>query len=77
MFLRSQALLFEPKVSPKWDPNHIFDAEAFRKPLGGFLERSWRLVELRRQSWNHSWSALEVCWDPVAKTPGSRIPMEP
>ena len=50
--------LFWAKMGPTLDPNRIFDAEAFRKPLGGLLERSWRLLEPKKQSWNRSWSAL-------------------
>ena len=33
-----------------WAPNRIFDAEAFRKPLGGLFDRSWRLLELKKTS---------------------------
>ena len=45
-------------MGPKWDPNRIFDAEAFRKPLGGLLERSWKLLEPKKVSVEASWSAL-------------------
>ena len=40
----------ESKMGPKLDPNRIFDAEALRKPLGGLLERSWRLLEPKKVS---------------------------
>ena len=30
------------------DPNRIFDAEPLGKPLGGLLERSWRLLEPKK-----------------------------
>ena len=45
-------------MGPKLDPNRIFDAEAFRKPLGGLLERSWRLLELTKVTLEASWSRL-------------------
>ena len=45
-------------MGPKLDPNRIFDAEALRKPLGGLLERSWRLLEPKKVSLEASWSAL-------------------
>ena len=45
-------------MGPKWDPNRIFDAEALRKPLGGLLERSWRLLEPKKVSLEASWSGL-------------------
>ena len=50
-------------MGPKWCPNRIFDAEALRKPLGGILERSWRLLEPKKQSWNRSWPLLEASQD--------------
>ena len=50
-------------MGSKWDPNRIFDAEALRKPLGGLLERSWRLLEPKKQSWNRSWPLLEASRD--------------
>ena len=53
----------EPKVGPKWDPNRIFDAEALGKRLEGLLERSWRLLEPKKQSWNRSWPLLEASQD--------------
>ena len=54
-------------MGPKWCPNRIFDAEALRKPLGGLLERSWRLLEPKKQRWNRSWAALGPCYN--AQTP--------
>ena len=48
---------------PKWGPNRIFDTEAFRKPLGSLLERSWKLLEPEKQSWNRSWPLLEASQD--------------
>ena len=53
-------------MGPKLDPNRIFDAEALRKPLGGLLDRSWRLLEPKKQSWNRSWSALGVVLVPCS-----------
>ena len=50
-------------MGPKSDPNRIFDAEALRKALGGLLERSWRLLEPKKQSWNRSWPLLEAYED--------------
>ena len=35
-------------MGPESDPNRIFDAEPFGKPLGGLLERSWRLLEPKK-----------------------------
>ena len=61
--MKSQAHFFEPKVGPKWDPNRIFDADALRKRLGSLLERSWRLLEPKKQSWNRSWPLLEASQD--------------
>ena len=60
-------------MGPKLDPNRIFDAEGLRKPLGGLLDPSWRLLEPKKQSWNRSWSALEASWHPVA-TPRIEVP---
>ena len=37
-------------MGPKWGPNRIFDAEAFRKPLEGPLERSWKLPEPKKSN---------------------------
>ena len=42
-------------MDPKLGPNRIFDAEALRKPLGGLLERSWRLLEPKKVSLEPSW----------------------
>ena len=56
--MRSKALFLELKMGPEWDPNRIFDAEALRKPLGGLLERSWRLLEPKKVSLEASWSRL-------------------
>ena len=47
-------------MSLKWGPNRIFDAEALRKPLGGILERSWRLLEPKKVSLEASWNPLGV-----------------
>ena len=52
-------------MRPKWGPNHIFDAEAVRKPLGGLLERSWRLLEPKKNMESllgRSWGALGPCY---------------
>ena len=35
-------------MGPESDPNRIFDAEPFGKPLGDLLERSWRLLEPKK-----------------------------
>ena len=70
-------------MGPKWGPNRIFDAEALRKRLGSLLERSWKLLEPKKQSWNRSWPLLEVSqgsfhqkrgpkWDPK-KTPATHF----
>ena len=48
--MRSKALFSEQKNGPKWGPNRIFDAEAFRKPLGGLLERSWNPPEPKKNN---------------------------
>ena len=45
-------------MGPKLDPNRTFDAEALRKLLGGLLERSWRLLELKKVTLEASWSRL-------------------
>ena len=45
-------------MGPKWVPNCIFDAVALRKPLGSLLERSWSLLEQKKNTWNRSWDAL-------------------
>ena len=45
-------------MSPELDPNRIFDAEALKKPLGGLLERSWRLLEPKKVTLEASWSRL-------------------
>ena len=45
-------------MGAKWGPNRIFDAEALRKPLGGLLERSWRLLEPKKVTLEASWSRL-------------------
>ena len=50
-------------MGPKRDLNRIFDAEALRKPLGGLLERSWKLLEPKKESWNRSWPLLEASQD--------------
>ena len=34
-----------PRTGPKLVPNRVFDAEALRKPLESFLERSWKPQE--------------------------------
>ena len=54
----SQALFLEPKVGPKWDPNRIFDAKAFRKPLGALLERFLEPL-------GASWKALAALLQPL------------
>ena len=48
--MRSQAHFLGPKIGPTLDPNRIFDAEAFRKPLGGLLERSWNPPEPKKSN---------------------------
>ena len=53
--MKSKAFFSKQKMGPKWGPNRIFDAEAVRKPLGGFLERSWRLLEPKKVSLEASW----------------------
>ena len=58
MFFNVSGSLFGGKISPKYGPNHIFDAEALRKPLGGLLERSWRPLEPKTISLEASWSRL-------------------
>ena len=70
--MRSQALSLEPKVGPKWDPNRVFDAEALRNSLGGLLERSWSLLEPKKQSWNRSWPLLEASQDSFQQNRGPK-----
>ena len=45
-------------MGPKSVPNRIFDAEALRKPLGGLLERSWKLLEPKKRSFGSLLAAL-------------------
>ena len=57
-------------MGPKLDPHRIFDARALRKPLGGLLERSWSLLEPKKQTWNRSWPLLEASWSDLRAAKG-------
>ena len=52
------APFLQSKMGPTSDPNRIFDAKAFRKPLGGLLERSLRPLEPKKVTLEASWSRL-------------------
>ena len=66
-YLSHENLDFEspgpPKTGPKrvqnGVPNLIFDAEALEKPLESLLERSWRLLEPKKDPLNGSWPFQE------------------
>ena len=72
--MRSQALLLEPKIDPKWVPNRIFDAEALGKSLGSLLERSWSLLERSWTLLERSWSALEASWNDLSTILSTKTP---
>ena len=63
-------LILGPKMGLKRVPNRIFDAEALGMPLGGLLERSWSLLDPKKQSWNRSWSLLEASWSDLRDAKG-------
>ena len=64
------AEFLKSKMDPKSDPNRIFDGEALRKPLGGLLERSWKLLEPKKVSQDRS---PEASWAPKSP-PGTNRP---
>ena len=41
-------------------PNRVPDAEALGKPLGTLLERSWTLLEAKKNSGNRSWADMTL-----------------
>ena len=56
-FSGARGLFGGPKMGPKWGPNRIFDAEGLGIALGSLLERSWRLLEPKKQLGSGSWAA--------------------
>ena len=61
-------------MAPKWDPNHIFDAEALRKPLGSLLERSWKLLDPKSSTLERLLGAPREISKQVSKKRG--VPIE-
>ena len=48
MILRFRGIILALETGPERDPNRIFDAGAFRKPLESLLKRSWRLLKPKK-----------------------------
>ena len=57
----SQGAVLELKLSSKWGPNRIFDAEGVRKPLDRHLGGYHSALRANLALLDHSWSALGAC----------------